>query len=96
MTASEWDLVLCGDYLGKTIKSGDEIIVVYRQNWHRGRAYKTDNNYVGQVAFIDQRGVVFADDKKLSYKSLYDISFHTLDDDLPDCIPDPEGGYMSP
>jgi hypothetical protein len=93
MTRAEWDTVLSGDYLGKHIESGDEITVVYRCNWHRGRAYKkADPHHTGKVLFIDERGIKFERGKRLSYKSIYDLSFHSWEDDLPDCIAYQEWG----
>ena len=35
MIKTVWDGVLSGYELGRKVESGDEIVVVYRCNWHR-------------------------------------------------------------
>jgi len=78
MTKADWDLVLCGDWTGDKFQTGDEVIVVYRCNWYKGRAYrKADPHYIGNVLYINEKGIEFEDGKKLSYKSIYDISDHS-------------------
>lgn len=81
MTKADWDMVLCGNWrIGRKIKPGDEIIIEYRCNWHRGRAYKKpDKVYIGSIECINEIGVRFQDGKRLSYRSISDISFHTKD-----------------
>ncbi len=74
MTKQQWQEVLAGDHIG-LIKYNDKIRVTYGANWHRGRGEEAlpDKSYSGEVFAINEVGIQFWPDKKLSYRSIRTI-----------------------
>lgn len=73
LTKLQWQEVLAGEYIGE-IKYNDKIRVTYGANWHRGRGYKkSDKVHSGEVFAINEDGIHFWPDKRLSYRSIRTI-----------------------
>ena len=86
MTKDQWGEVLARDYDNpvpivheqfreESIDPGDVVQIIYRYTQYRYNTYiKRFQTHRGKISIINESGVEFECGKRLSYRSIYDIS----------------------